>query len=248
MDDLLSKAQRVKTVLAFSTIGLPLAITLIVVGVITTLILFSTPGISGEQTATSASASPSPIQSNSIFSWQSQITDAIRPFYKRCYDEPFYVNNVMLATITNGTYTATKRSGSACGFDYDNTYFCTNLVIDSYKLAGVKNSFTSNALAVKYMIPEWETIPGGSVRKDNDVRGLIPGDAVFWLSTNDAGSADHVGLISQIDVDSKTGNGYIVTNDANTNKKSNTFYVRSFGLIGDWLSGINIPWFGLAPR
>jgi len=197
----------------------------------------------GEPTLPSAQPGPPPVVgSNNILSWGEQILNYLQPYPTPCGQ--IYMYNVMQQVITNGSYTARQKPGSACGKS-GSSYYCTNLVIDAYNLAGIKNNFSQS---VPTMIEQWPLSSGLTVRESSNVAGLQQGDVVFWLMSNDVSTAQHVDIIQSMDV-STDGNGTLTTIDANTNSKTNTFFVHNWSLIGKWGVGEgNTAWFGLSPR
>ena len=94
-------------------------------------------------------------------------------------------------------YCAVSRSG-LCRYQSENaTYYCTNLVIDAYNLAGIKNSFSD---WVPTMIDQWGKTAGFSVAKYvtyTSLSQLKPGDVIFWVDTaGDASTGEHVVIVS----------------------------------------------------
>jgi hypothetical protein len=225
------------------------AIVLVVVGIVALFLVIittiigqgnSSSSIGGGITVAPTAAPGQAPTSNTILSWGQQISNGLQTYPTSCFGTSIY--NVMLQPVTNGSYTARQKPGSACGLSGD-SYYCTNLVIDAYNLAGIKNNFSQ---WVPTMIGQWTSIPGLTVRQNNNVEGLQLGDVVFWLILNNAVTAQHVDIIQSIDV-SADGNGTLTTLDANTNSKINKFYVHNWNLIGKWFVG-NVAWFGLGPR
>jgi FlaG/FlaF family flagellin (archaellin) len=184
--------------------------------------------------------SPGPA-SNNLTSWAKQINDAITTFNPPCHTNKgaIYMYNVMEQAITNGSYAAHKQPGSDCGTT-DLSYYCTDLVIDSYNLAGIT---VPRQRRVKDLLASWPS--SLQVRRTNNVNGLQPGDAVFWYYPS--GMDAHIDMIYSISV-GQNGNGTITTMDSNTNSKFNKFFVQGWKLIGTWDDGANVPIFGLGPR
>jgi hypothetical protein len=223
-------------------IGVAIVLAILVVVALFLIIITTIVGGSNGGTPTpapTAAPGPAPV-SNNILSWGQQISNSLQTYPTSCYGT--FIYNVMLQTITNGSYAARQKPGSACGLS-GSSYYCTNLVIDSYNLAGIKNNFSQ---WVPAMIGQWTSVPGLTVKQNSSVEGLQPGDVVFWLILDNAITAQHVDMIQSVDV-STDGNGTLTTIDANTNSKVNKFYVRNWNLIGKWLVG-NVAWFGLGPR
>ena len=228
-----------------AAIGIGIAIIvffLIIIAVVTGQGGSSTNSAGGGGLIPTPTAAPGPAPvNNTILSWGQQISSYLQTYPTSC--SGFYIYNVMLQPVSNGSYTARQKPGSECG-TAGSSYYCTNLVIDSYNLAGIKNNFSQY---VPTMIGQWESVAGLAVQRSSNVNRLQPGDAIFWLISNAASSAQHTDIIQSIDVSASTGNGTLTTIDANTNSKVNKFYVRDWNLIGKWITG-NVAWFGLGPR
>jgi hypothetical protein len=241
----IQKAKKIQAAvsIAASTWEVWVPVLIIIVIVVLFLVIITTIAGQGGSSINGVSPQPGPppvVGNNDILSWGGKILDNIQPYPTSCYGT--YIYNVMLQTVTNGSYTARKKPGSACG-ESGSTYYCSNLIIDSYNLAGINNNFSQY---VPRMIGQWPSVPGLTVRQSGNVDGLQSGDAVFWLISSAASTAQHVDMIKSIDV-SSAGNGTLTTIDANTNSKENKFYVRNWNLIGKWITG-NVAWFGLGPR
>lgn len=202
----------------------------------------------GNQTQVVQQPATQPVQSNSITYWADKISSSLKQFSESCGDTNLW--NILTDVVTNGSFHSHNRTGSSCGLA-PSTYFCTDLVIDSYNLAGIKNNFSEYSGHTSEgrpgMFDQWSSIPGLSTRQDNDVRGLKPGDAIFWFE-DDFGA--HVDLISKISVDYQTGDGSITTTDSNMDRRSITWDVNHFELQGNlWPKGVTrTPMFGLGPR
>ena len=149
----------------------------------------------------------------------------------------------MEATISNGTYTAMKKSGGISGISCgiaESSYYCTDLIIDSYNLAGIKNSLSE---WVPTMINQWSGLPGGTVIRSNDTHLVQPGDVIFWLDSSGAGQ--HVDVVSNVTIDQSTGIGTISTYDANTWSVTNRWSVVGWRITTQWIGSPLYPWFGL---
>jgi len=158
-------------------------------------------------------------------------------------------------SICNATgYCAMHRSGLCQHQAESQTYYCTDLVIDAYNLAGVKNNFSDY---VPYMISNWRS-KGWTVLTQNNsasISQLKPGDVIFFMSNpNDQASGDHVAIISSVNVTCTTSSGCsgtISILQANSNTTAWTFSVINGKFIStahNVAGQLMQPWFGLAGR
>jgi len=154
-------------------------------------------------------------------------------------DDTYY--NKMTAGVNGCGYGATQRAGhdSPTG-----KYWCTNLVIDAYNLAGIAGLTTAPGPGVKdpslpppgqqqviTMAQWWMTAPGYTYLdvRTGDRRAAIqkvrPGYAIFYESVfGEENGDEHVALVSSISVDTQ-GNGQITTVDSNAEVKQFTYRV-----------------------
>ncbi|HYM65521.1 MAG TPA: hypothetical protein VES68_03505 [Candidatus Sulfotelmatobacter sp.] len=148
-------------------------------------------------------------------------------------------------------YKAKVRPGS-CDQVSGTTYFCTNEVGDAYNLAGVNFPYSQ---WVPAMMSQWNTY-AGRLTYSNNVRPLLPGDAVFWYHQAE-GRFGHTDLIYSITIsDSTTGDGVLYTIDSNvrTSKPYDArklkHYVRGWVLLpGPSFGSDNTrEAFGMGPR
>lgn len=157
---------------------------------------------------------------------------------------PIYNRQVNL--IRNNGSTVQRRQGDCTGTGRA-VYFCTNLVTDSYRLAGKKT--VTNEIYVPYMISEWKRTPGYKVLIKNDINSvsqLRTGDVIF-LETSDHVN-NHVVVISKIDIDSN-GNGTIKIKQANSYGVEGKYTVSRWKVLVAYKSDKNtIVKFGLGPR
>ncbi len=195
---------------------------------------------------------PSQPTSTNVTSWAKQISDALT---NTCVGGVIY--NSLQTAITNGTYTipAVPYPGG-CNGTVTGTYFCTLLVRDAYKLAGLPGPTSST---VCYEIRQWNALPGYTVQTSNDVRNVKPGDAVFWFDSqiNNYNTniclgapdvAEHTDIVYTLTItDSTNGLGTMQTLDANASLKIANYTIRNWHVVmgSPWtFGGI---WFGLAP-
>jgi hypothetical protein len=170
----------------------------------------------------------------SVMEWAVKINEALERG-----DDGYY--NKMTADIEGCDYRAVQRQGHDSPTE---KYWCTNLVIDAYNLAGITGlnvdagpGVVSGSLPppghqqVITMANWWMTAPGYIYI---DVRGgdrpaamqnVRPGYAIFYESVfGEENGREHVALVSSISVDSK-GNGEIATIDSNAESTEFTYRV-----------------------
>lgn len=161
-----------------------------------------------------------------IVYWSQQISDALE---RGSCDLDY---NRMVATITDGLYTAVTRTGEVCGgTGPDGWYWCTNLIIDSYNLSGVVG-LNLNHQGVKNMLSFWQSDPNYSTIPYDINSGMSsltqikPGFTIFMISTGGSIS-DHADIIVDVNIDIR-GDGFITTIDSNTPRKRWQLFVSSW--------------------
>ena len=183
---------------------------------------------------------PSSDGNQEVTSWAQKISSGLTTLGQSC------LYNVQSQNICNDNHVcAAKLSGECNGVSWP-AYLCTQLVVDSYKLAGIDNTFS---LSTYYMERAWEKKSGYRVLKTNvlasDIRQLQPGDVIFRFKVYADVSGKHVVVIKNIDVDSNL-NGEIVAVQANSYGPTTKFTI-SRGTVIPHESG-DILMFGLGPR
>lgn len=159
---------------------------------------------------------------SNILSWANKIIDNIETGLIGDF-------NKMVATISNGGYSASKRLGLQETTDENGLYWCTNLVIDAYNLAGV-NGLSANHQAVISMMEFWKTAdnfvfyPYILENLPSTLSSVKPGFAFFQVSNS---NHQHVSLVSDINIDGR-GNGYLKTIDSNSKQKGYTFPIEDW--------------------
>lgn len=136
--------------------------------------------------------------------------------------------NKMITIITNNAYTATKRTGEFINTSDRGLYWCTNLVIDAYNLAG-KTGLGINQQAVISMRNFWKTTPGYihldylNGNHQSILSRVSPGYVVFFEQQPGVFTGnEHVSIVKTINIDSE-GKGFLETYDANTNAKTQRY-------------------------
>lgn len=143
--------------------------------------------------------------------------------------------NKMVANITNGTYTATTRTAiyreGARSVSPDGIYWCTNIVVDSYNLAGIKG-LNANHQGVRGMKTFWESTPNYQFIRytgSDSLKQVKPGFALFRVCQGLCGGIvqdnyerDHVSIVHAINPPDDKGNGSIKTLDSNSAKEWST--------------------------
>jgi hypothetical protein len=170
----------------------------------------------------------------SVMEWAVKINKALERG-----DDGYF--NKMTADIRGCDYRAEQRRG------YDTPtgkYWCTNIVIDAYNLAGIAGlnvdpgpGVVSPSLPppghqqVITMADWWMTAPGyiyidvRSGDRPAAMQKVRPGYAIFYESAfGEENGREHVALVSSISVDSE-GNGEITTIDSNAESKKFTYRV-----------------------
>lgn len=129
--------------------------------------------------------------------------------------------NRRITPLTNGNYAATIREGRSVA----TIYWCTNLVIDAFNLAGIKGLEVAKHQAVVEMTRFWKKDPGYTYLdytngdKASILQQVKPGYAIlFQVVPGQFGDVDHAAMVKSLTVDSR-GNGNIETYDSNTDAK-----------------------------
>lgn len=147
-----------------------------------------------------------------IFYWGQIINDAL------LQGLPQTSFNKMVNNITNGSYTASIRQALDRGVGQTGIYWCTNLIIDAFNLAGI-TGLGPNHQGVRGMLDFWKTTPGyvfiANTGTDS-LKTIKPGFAVFRINPGDY-TFDHVSMVKNISIDDR-GNGSIETIDSNSFK------------------------------
>jgi|GEM_PF-5594890 len=149
------------------------------------------------------------------------------------------VYNKMVADIKNGDYSATKRAAEiAGGAGPRGIYWCTNIVIDAFNLAGRKGLDIGKHQAVVNMVNFWKSTTdylfldytNGS-RKDI-LSQVQPGYA-FFLQTSPGqyGPLDHVAIVKGITINTQ-GDGVLETYDSNYPKKTERYEIDGWNIKG----------------
>jgi hypothetical protein len=186
----------------------------------------------GAQAAVRAEAVAGPC--GSVLDWATTLNRALQPG-----DDGYY--NRMTAPVSGCGYAATQRAGHDSPTE---KYWCTNLVIDAYNLAGIPGLTTAPGPGVTAswlpppghqqvitMAEWWMTAPGYTYvnLRSGDRRATIqqvrPGFAIFYESVfGQENGNEHVALVSSISVDAQ-GTGQLTTIDSNAEAKQFTYRV-----------------------
>lgn len=163
----------------------------------------------------------------SVLNWAEIINNNLE---KGSVDPSYY--NKLVDTPQNVGYTATYREGLDTGIGRTGQYWCTNLVIDSYNLAGIKGlgiehqtvvnmrSFWMNALNYKYI----DYLNGDKAQALSQIQS---GCAVFFERNPGVHTGfEHAAIIKSINIDSNT-NGYMETYDSNSTVKITNYPIYS---------------------
>jgi hypothetical protein len=198
-------------VLAAIGIGLAILILfLIIIAIIT--------GQGAVPSGANAQPGAPPTTNNSILSWAQQIDDNVTKLACSIY------RNTMQATVTNGKYTVPQKKGT-CNGEGGSAFLCTDLVIQSYKLAGISKYFSRKSYT---MARNW--VPSVQLIAGQNVFSLIsPGDAFFPSCNNTTSQIGHASLIFNVSINSN-GAGTITTIDTNMPSEYNTYRVRNWNI------------------
>lgn len=166
---------------------------------------------------------------SAVVQWAQKINDALES------GNPPTSYNRMQADISNGSYSATKRSAQDRGVSPTGIYWCTNLVIDSYNLAGITGLNASHQ-GVRGMMDFWKKTPEYNFIPYTGLDSLKqaqPGSALFRIYDSNY-EFDHVSIIKTISIDER-GNGDIKTLDSNS-QKGWTSVIREGKIVENYFS------------
>lgn len=179
-------------------------------------------------TVTTRVGNPQDKDAVGILNWMEQINNSLETGLWGNY-------NKMLANINNGSYQAVKRAGIEKNTSPNGLYWCTNIVIDSYNLAG-KSGLGDNQQAVVSMVNFWKNALGykyldhlnGNHR--DVLLNVLPGYAIFFEDVpGQFTEREHTAIIKTIDIDTN-GNGEIETYDSNSGRKINIYPVDNWSV------------------
>ncbi len=172
----------------------------------------------------SLATGPTTGTSTSILDWALRINDKLE---KGVSSRLF---NRMVADISNGSYSAVRREGKNEGSSLSGTYWCTDIVIDSYNLSGVRGLNLSHEGVVN-MRSAWKNLPGfkyvdyPGTNSLTALRSVGASYAAFWES--EAGKhtgREHTAIIKAININNQ-GDGHIDTYESNNYLKTFTYPV-----------------------
>lgn len=173
-------------------------------------------------------ASSTPTSSTNVLTWVEKINSVLE-------EGPLGDFNKMIANITNGVYTAKKRTGEFINTTERGLYWCTNLVIDTYNLIG-KTGLNDNHQAVISMRNFWKTTPGYihldylNENHQSILSRVSPGYVVFFEQQPGVFTGnEHVAIVKTISIDSD-GKGFLETYDANTNAKTQRYPIVNWDI------------------
>lgn len=166
-----------------------------------------------------------------VASWGKVIAEKLSPYEYLCprSDPSYYMYNKLTTRISNSNgYTTPYRTGS-CGYGSD-TFFCTNMVISSYALAGLPHNWSQS---VYTMVKHWENTPGFVIKSNTrqTIDSLEPGDVIF-LARDANGFIERVGgrhvvLVKNVYINSD-GNGRIYIYQANSPDPESSIKIENF--------------------
>lgn len=148
-----------------------------------------------------------------------------------------YCKHVDTLNNDEGDKSTYRSCANYGGVDSNGTYWCTNLVIDATRLAGVKGLTNASHQAVVNMIHYWKQAPdkvyleysqGNTEQKKQTLSTIHPGCAMFQITSPGTHTGrEHVAIVKEVSYDEATGNGSIRTIDSNGTKKSYTFAIAN---------------------
>lgn len=178
-----------------------------------------------------------------VVRWATRITSSLQ----RSGGSECLYNRQPYDNICSRGRCATKLAGQ-CNGTMLPAYLCTQLIKDSYNLAGKVNSFSLNTY---YMEQAWSQRNGYKVLSANNqttIRQLKAGDVIFMFDTYSPTGLKHVVVIRNIQVDSN-GNGKINILQSNSHSVSSYYPINRWKIIHYYRNNPNaILKFGLGPR
>lgn len=147
-------------------------------------------------------------------------------------------------SISNGSYSAAIRQGYDNSLATSGRYWCTQLPIDSYNLAGKKGLNNSHA-GIVGMIQFWKNTSGykyldysGGSSRQQILNQLQPGCAMFQESKHGVHTGyEHAAIIKDVSI--KNGDGYIITYDANGPQKTSRYIIDNWQVINNFYSYVS---------
>ncbi|HLL60986.1 MAG TPA: glucosaminidase domain-containing protein, partial [Candidatus Nitrosocosmicus sp.] len=157
---------------------------------------------------------------NNVADWAAKINGVLQVGY--------VWNNYLnrnITPITNGNYTTQYREGRDQGTGRTGLYWCTNLVIDSYQLSGIKGLGAEHQGVVN-MRNYWKNAPAPYLYVEYDKADHIqslskvsPGCAIFFETVAGVHTGkEHVAIVKSISMDTSK-NGLMESYDANTTSR-----------------------------
>lgn len=192
--------------------------------------------------------SPPAKATSSAVNYAQEITNNLNKLGKNCLYNKQPDNKIC---NSNGRC-ATTSQGQCAGYS---GYLCTQLIVDSYNLAGLENNF---ARRVYFMSKYWTDKAGYVILRENNpstTSQLRPGD-VFFMSDLPNGLSKNVGNHHVVIIRKivpfplpPSGDGRIYLLQANGHATSGFDFVRNWKVKNIYEGkSTGALWFGLAPR
>lgn len=160
---------------------------------------------------TSSIPNPPSGQLASVANWASRISSTLTYGYVW----PHYYNREVNPP-SNGRYTAQFRQGYDTGTSRSSIYWCTNIVIDAFNLAGI-GGLGPEHQGVVNMQMSWSRIPGLryvpylNANKQQALSNIQAGCAIFWESRPGVHTGyEHTAILKTVQLDNRM-NGYLET-------------------------------------
>jgi len=175
-----------------------------------------------------------------IVSWAGQISNNLQAGQVCDGWNCRQINN----SISNGSFSAAVRQGYDDSLTTTGRYWCTQLPIDSYNLAGKKGLNNSHA-AVVNMVKFWQITAGykyldysGSGNHQQILSQLQPGCAMFQESKHGVYTGyEHAAVVKDVSINN--GNGYIMTYDSNGPKKTSRYIIDNWQVTNNFYSYVS---------
>ncbi len=176
---------------------------------------------------------------SNIVSWTNQISNNLQAG-QIC--EGWYCKQI--GSVSSGSYKAAIRQGYNNSLESSGRYWCTQLVIDSYNLAG-KTGLNNSHAGVVNMAKFWQRTAGykyldysASSNHQQILTQVKSGCAMFQESRHGVHTGfEHAAIVREINI--KNGNGYIVTYDANGPKKTSRYIIDDWQITNNFYSYVS---------
>lgn len=212
------------------------------------------PGITNASSSPSSTPQPTTGSNNPPISTDPNIINQALRIVPNLQKATWNMYNRLVTRISNGSYTTPYREGAtsdctngAC-VGNRGLFWCTNIVISAYNLAGIRG-LNENHQGVISMRQYWMNASGYKYvdyyqsDKIQALRQVQPGCAFFFeLIPGVRKGAEHTGLVKKVTMDSQ-GNGTLETIESN-NSRIQISYPISQGNVRNTPRGMQVVGFG----